>query len=78
MSQLDQAVQYTIRIEGNLDHAVASWFGPIHIEPERDARGQLITRLTGEVADQSALVGLVRHLHALGIVLLSVDRTRGE
>ncbi|HAJ35116.1 MAG TPA: hypothetical protein DCL15_05435 [Chloroflexi bacterium] len=78
MSQLDQAVQYTIRIEGNLDNAVASWFGPIRIEPERDAQGQPITRLTGEVADQSALVGLVRHLHALGIVLLSVDRIRRE
>jgi hypothetical protein len=78
MPQLDQVVHYMIRIQGNIDGAFAGWFGPIQIEPEQDAQGRQITRLTGAVADQAALVGLVRHLHGLGIVLLSVDRIGKE
>ena len=75
MSQLDQAVYYTIRIEGGIDDALAGWFGPMQIEPGDGVDGRQITTLSGEVADQAALVGLVRHLHGLGIVLLSVERT---
>lgn len=78
MSQLDQAIHYTICIEGSIDNAFASWFGPIQIEPACDVRGQPMTRLSGEVADQAALIGLVRHLHGLGIVLLSINRTKKE
>ena len=75
MSQLGQAVYYTIRIEGSIDDALAGWFGPIQLEQSNSADGRQITTLAGEVADQAALVGLVRHLHGLGIVLLSIERT---
>ena len=75
MSQLDQAVSYTIRIEGSIDDALAGWFGPMQLEPSDGTDGRQITTLSGEVADQAALVGLVRHLHGLGIVLLSIERT---
>lgn len=75
MSQLDQSVRYTIRIEGGIDDALAGWIGPVQIERSREADGRSIATLTGEIVDQAALVGLVRHLHGLGIVLLSIERT---
>jgi hypothetical protein len=36
--------------------------------------GRVVTTLTGMAADQAELVGLIRHLHGLGIVLLSVEQ----
>lgn len=74
MLQLDQPVRYTIRIENSIDDALASWFGPVQIERSGTAEARQITTLSGEVVDQAALVGLVRHLHSLGIVLLSIER----
>lgn len=74
MSHLDEKAHYTIRIEGAIDDALAGWFGPVQIECRPSAHGQTITTLSGAVVDQAALVGLVRHLHGLGIVLLSVER----
>lgn len=74
MSHLGQMTHYTIRIQGNVDDTLADWFGPMKIESSATASGQIITTLSGDVADQAALVGLVRHLHGLGIVLLSVER----
>jgi hypothetical protein len=35
---------------------------------------RLTTTLSGIVTDQAGLLGLIRHLHGLGIVLLSVER----
>ena len=74
MFHLDESTRYTIRVQGCVDDALTDWFGPVLTMHERDAAGQAVTTLTGTVADQAALVGLVRHLHALGIVLLTVER----
>ncbi|MFO7633981.1 MAG: hypothetical protein R6W76_15655 [Caldilinea sp.] len=74
MSRLGQTTHYTIRIQGGVDDTFADWFGPVEIERGSDAGGQPVTTLSGDVVDQAALVGLVRHLHGLGIVLLSVER----
>ena len=74
MFHLDERTRYTIRVQGCVDDALTDWFGPVLTMHERDAAGQAVTTLTGTVADQAALVGLVRHLHALGIVLLTVER----
>lgn len=74
MSHSGQMTHYTIRIQGGVDDTLSEWFGPMKIERGADADGQPIATLSGDVADQAALVGLVRHLHGLGIVLLSVER----
>ncbi len=74
MSQLDRATNYRIRIEGLVDSSLAEWFGPVEIRGGTHADGRAITELAGTAADQAALVGLIRHLHGLGIVLLSVER----
>lgn len=74
MSQLDERARYTIRLQGCVDQALTDWFGPVTIATNQCAGGRIATTLTATLADQAALVGLVRHLHALGIVLLSVER----
>lgn len=76
MSQLDHVVPYTICIEGNIDATLVDWFGPVQISQCCHADGYAMTTLRGQVPDQAALVGLVRHLHGLGIVLLSIERTQ--
>lgn len=77
MAHLSQVAHYTIRIQGGVDESLADWFGPMEIQRSTDACGQPIATLSGDVADQAALVGLVRHLHALGVVLLSVEQQAG-
>lgn len=76
MSQLDHVVPYTICVEGNIDATLVNWFGPVQISQCCRADGCAMTMLCGQVPDQAALVGLVRHLHGLGIVLLSIERTQ--
>jgi hypothetical protein len=50
------------------------------IKVEREGEGPTITTLTGVVADQAALQGLLNQLYALGLSLLSVNviATGGE
>ncbi len=74
MSQLDEHASYTIRMQDDVDQALIDWFGPVHMTTTQAADGQRVTTLIAALADQAAMVGLVRHLHALGIVLLSVER----
>jgi hypothetical protein len=74
MSHLDETTHYSITVEGAIDPTLADWCGPVTIVPSRTPEGVLTTTLQGIVADQAALVGLVRRLHGLGIVLLTVER----
>ncbi len=61
---------YEIRVKGNLDQKWSSWFDGFTITPQaKDA-----TELTGPVADQAALHGLLARIRDLGLPLLSVQR----
>ena len=68
---------YHIRIKGHLDQNWSAWLGDLALTHEADG----VTLLSGPVADQAALMGLLRRLHDLGLTLLSVtsmmDRKRG-
>jgi hypothetical protein len=72
MSHLDEHTGYKIKVEGRVDTSLVDWFGPMQIL-SADGDGQ-ITILSALEMDQAALVGLIRHLHGLGIVLLSIER----
>jgi hypothetical protein len=74
MSYPGQVTHYTIRIQGGVDETFIDWFAPMKTESRTDADGRTVTTLSGELADQAALVGLVRHLHGLGIILVSVEQ----
>jgi hypothetical protein len=59
----------------------ASWFdrvGGMTIATTHLADGTVITILSGELVDQSALVGVVNTLHDLGVPLISVERVASE
>ena len=70
----DCPVIYQVTVQGYLDERRADWFDGMAIEPQVDAEGMSVTRLTGEVVDQAALHGLLRKLYDLGLSLLSIKR----
>ena len=63
---------YEIRIYGQLDESWLNWFGETKAQVETLADDNEITTISNVVMDQAGLVGLIRRLHGLGIVLLSV------
>jgi len=65
---------YEITVKGYLHKSRADWFDGMAIEPQVDDEGMCVTRLTGEVVDQAALLGLLRRLYDLGLSLLSMQR----
>ena len=65
----DQPSVFQIRIKGHLDPQWADWFDGMAMTPEEDGD----TLLTGPVADQAALHGLIRKVRDLGIPLVSIQ-----
>jgi hypothetical protein len=63
-----------IRIKGRIDEQWSDWFGGLAItHTERDE-----TVLTGAVADQAELYGLLARLRDLGLPLVSVCSAEGQ
>jgi hypothetical protein len=61
---------YEIRVTGHLDPAWRDWFPDLTVTPEENGD----TLLTGPVADQAALHGLLRRVRDLGVPLISINR----
>jgi hypothetical protein len=61
---------YQIRVKGELDPSWSDWFDGFTIT---SAEGN--TELTGQVADQAALLGILTQLNNLGLSLISVSQT---
>jgi hypothetical protein len=74
MAHLDERIRYTITVEGTVDPSLADWCGPLTIAAGQGPSGATVTTLSGIQADQAGLVGIIRHLHGLGIVLLAIER----
>jgi hypothetical protein len=65
----DESAVYQIRLRGHLGHEWTDWFGGMVITLEENGD----TVLTGPVADQAALHGLLRIVCDLAIPLISVN-----
>ncbi len=65
---------YRIHLKGHLADRWADWFADLAIERHADGT----TSLTGPIADQAALHGVLARIRDLGVVLLSVDRIATE
>jgi hypothetical protein len=62
---------YRIELYGRLSEETVNAKSPLQMIAEQSNAG--VTRFTVH-ADQAGLVGLIRHLHSRGYVLLSVSR----
>ena len=69
----DQPTTYQVRIKGHLGPEWADWFGGLAITVENNGD----TLLTGLVADQAALHGLLRRVRDVGMPLVSVSPMKG-
>ncbi|MEW6400950.1 MAG: DUF6326 family protein [Chloroflexota bacterium] len=63
---------YEIRVAGHMSSQWMDWFEGLTISLEEDGN----TLLTGSVADQAALHGLLKKIRDLGMILVSVNRVQ--
>ena len=68
--EFDKPEVYQVRVKGGLDTEWSEWFDGFAVTPQSNGE----TLLTGVVADQSALYGLLNKIRDLGLPLLSVNR----
>jgi hypothetical protein len=66
---LDEPAQYEIRIDGHINVEWAEWFEGMSVTAQTDGT----TLLSGLLADQAALHGLVRRIGSLGMTLVSIN-----
>jgi hypothetical protein len=65
-----EADHYSIRLTGHLDQRWTAWFDGMTVTDESDGT----TVLSGSVADQAALHGLLQRVRDLGLPIVSVTR----
>ena len=65
---------YQIRVRGELDEKWSEWFGGMSITHHAASDGSPSTTLTGPVADQSALRGILSKVWDLNLTLVSLDQ----
>jgi hypothetical protein len=79
-------MKYQITVQGHLDGKWATWFEGMEITPHVCRDGKPRTVLTGVVADQAALYGMLARIRDLNLTLVSVcwldagssERAKGE
>jgi hypothetical protein len=72
--EFDGQTVYQVRVKGSLDRKWSDWFDGFTVNPQ--ANGE--TLLTGPVADQAALHGLLAKIRDLSLPLLSVERVEDD
>jgi hypothetical protein len=65
---------YEIHIEGTLTERWSAWFEGLAIH--NDPPGE--TTLSGPIADQAALFGVLTRIHALNLTLISVNPCKNQ
>jgi hypothetical protein len=65
----DEGAVYEIRIKGRLPPHWADWFECMSITPDENGD----TLLTGRLADQAALYGVLKKVRDLGLPLLALN-----
>ena len=68
----DKPCVYEILVQGKLDRDWSDWFDGLSITMEGATASGPITRLTGPVADQAALRGILTRIWDLNLVVLSI------
>lgn len=73
-THISNAQYYEIRLKGHLEARWEKWFGGLAITLEDNGD----TLLSGPVADQAALHGLLKKVRDLGLPLLSVNSVQPD
>ena len=68
---MDKPCIYEIRVEGHLSDSWSDWFEGLSIHNEPGGE----TTLRGPFTDQAALFGMLGRIHALNLILISVNRS---
>ena len=75
---MSEPAVFQICIQGELDESWSEYFDAQSVSVETDETGNSVTVFITEPMDQAALVGLVNHLNALAIPLISVEPVQVE
>ena len=67
---MDRSFHYEIRVQGHLPERWSGWFEGLEIHLEADS--EMV--LTGRIADQAALFGILMKIRDLGLPRISVNR----
>ncbi len=68
-----KVLAYRIKVKGELDGSWSEWLDGMAVTTEIGGDGSDITTLTGAVADQAALHGILNRIRDLNLLLLSVQ-----
>ena len=68
---MDKSCIYEIRVEGHLTDSWSDWFEGLMTRQEPNGE----TTLSGSLADQAALYGVLTKIHNLNLILVSVHRS---
>ncbi len=71
--RVHEPATYRIHVQGAIDQSWADYFGDMIIHMEIDPDEYLVTTMTGQFHDQSALLGVISHLVDLGLPLLMMQ-----
>ncbi len=66
--------RYEIRVRGQLGQEWSDWFEGLTLTPFEN--GEML--LSGRIADQAALMGILNNLHRLNLTLLSLNKAKEE
>jgi hypothetical protein len=69
---------YQIKVRGRLHEKWSSWFHDMTITVEKARDGSSVTTLTGAIADQARLRGIVSRLWDLNMKVISVSEIESE
>jgi len=70
---MQPTISYEIEVAGLMDKDWEDWLDAACIQAVV-SDGQPVTRLSVQLRDQAGLIGVLRHLHGMGLELLSVTR----
>jgi hypothetical protein len=74
----DPLATYQIKVQGQLDEKWSDWFNGMTITFESASNSSSITTLTGAVADQAKLRGILSRIWDLNMTVVSVTQMESE
>jgi len=74
--EFDGPSEFRILVQGRLGERWRDRVGGLRISISADEGGEPQTELTGLLRDQAALMGVLQHLYARGVPIVSVERVK--